>query len=157
MLSDAKIDEVQDLLREGAMSARAIAFHCRVSRDSVQRIRSGKRQPRRTPPVERDPQAAYERCGCCGGMVQKPCLICRALAAGGERGGMVAALRQQIAAGQSDPLGLDLKPQHQARYEPIHQRRVAEERQAEPFFPVYEQVDEDDAEFFADPDLPLDH
>jgi hypothetical protein len=78
MFSDAIILEIQRLLQEGELSRRAIAARLGVGRatvDSVANGRRGLRNPR--PLIERHAKQAT-RCRGCGGLVYKPCRLCRA-------------------------------------------------------------------------------
>jgi len=125
MLSDAIVEQVGAML--GWQSDREIALACHIARDSVARIRAGKWRGKRTPskPPERDPEAPYERCNVCGHRVQMPCLVCPAIAAREELIRTLGQWHRKIRAGDVEPLGLELRPDDQARYEQV--RRTAPE------------------------------
>ena len=83
MFPNAVILEIRSLLDEGEFSHRAIAEKVGVSRGVVNNIAGGRRGLRKhredyaRQNLER-PQVAPQRCQCCGGLVYKPCLLCRA-------------------------------------------------------------------------------
>ena len=84
MLSASMVAEIRGLLDEGRLSRRAIARQLGVSRGSVDSIASGRRTERDGEPNEKSLQckkrAPARRCRECGGMVNLPCLLCRARA-----------------------------------------------------------------------------
>jgi hypothetical protein len=78
MLSDEIVEEIRRLLREGRLSRRAIGERLRVSRGSVANVAKGHRSSR-TPRTLIDRHLKRpSRCPKCGGMVYKPCRLCRA-------------------------------------------------------------------------------
>jgi hypothetical protein len=83
MLSAAIVLEIRRLLDEDELSQRAIAAKLSVSRGTVSAVARGFRglgghasSPRRWYDGPHDPVPT--RCPGCGGMVYKPCLLCRA-------------------------------------------------------------------------------
>ncbi len=81
MIAPTTVIQIRQLLNEGAMSQRAIAYRTGVSRGTVQAIASGGRveQPDRHPADLYDaltPSGRPRRCPTCGGLVQMPCLLC---------------------------------------------------------------------------------
>jgi len=82
MLSPTVVHEIRRLLGQRKLSQRTIARQLGVSRGAVKAILLGKRAGATR---GRDNQAdaplcvdSLERCPGCGGMVQMPCLLCRA-------------------------------------------------------------------------------
>ncbi len=85
MLPLDKIKEVRRLLDDGGHSHRAIARRVGVSRGTVAAVASGARGMYGREPGQQHVGAdglSYlpERCAGCGGLVRKPCLLCRARA-----------------------------------------------------------------------------
>ena len=85
MLPLDKIKEVRRLLDQGVLSHRAIAERVGVSRGVVGLVASGARgiygRQKGQQYVGADGLSFIpERCSGCGGMVRKPCLLCRARA-----------------------------------------------------------------------------
>ncbi len=83
MLSLAKINEINRLLRDENLSQRKIAKLLGVSRGTVGDIASGKRglygrEPRAENSQSNEPDLMTppERCNGCGGLVYKPCMLC---------------------------------------------------------------------------------
>ena len=82
MLAPGKYREVKRLLAEDKLSHRQIGEMVGMSRTTVGAISSGKRpdyEARRLEQVGEPAEQAgpWERCGGCGGMVYKPCRLCR--------------------------------------------------------------------------------
>ena len=83
MFSDAIVLEIRRLLDEGGLSWRAIARQVGVSRGFVSNVAKGVRGVQSTPftepcPRRGDPADSLpSRCHGCGGMVYKPCRLCR--------------------------------------------------------------------------------
>ena len=81
MLSLSVVRKIDRLLQEGKLSHRKIADRLGVGRGTVSAIASGRRglygkelsskEPRSLPG-----QSPAERCGRCGYLVHKPCLVC---------------------------------------------------------------------------------
>jgi hypothetical protein len=76
MLSDAIVLETRRLLDEGQLTWRAIAERLDVSRSFVGNIATGRRTLR-TMPIEEKHDSLASRCRECGGLVYKPCRLCR--------------------------------------------------------------------------------
>lgn len=124
MLTESKVRWVRRLLAKG-LSYRAIREITGVSRDTIGKIarhqRPNCRALRRPETTEGEtPGQARPTIRCkCGFRVYPPCRICRirnAVANGGHR---------QVfgAAGSDQPIGLELHPEHQKRYEQVRARR----------------------------------
>ncbi|MBN1395699.1 MAG: helix-turn-helix domain-containing protein [Pirellulales bacterium] len=112
MLSPEIVDEVRRLLAEGVHSQRKIARLTGVSRGSVCAIANGRRTERRrcSDEDQERPSGPPRRCPGCGGMVYMPCLLCRA------REKSNVARRAFFLRRVSAPAGLELRPEHHARY-----------------------------------------
>jgi hypothetical protein len=76
MLSDAIVLEIRRLLSEGQLSWREIADRLGVSRSFVANVAGGRRALRTMPMVEKR-DSLPSRCRKCGGLVYKPCRLCR--------------------------------------------------------------------------------
>jgi len=129
MIAPKIVAEVRRLLEEKTHSQRKIARLVGVSRGTVGTIALGRRPDydlRRSLCEDEgdEPDSPPERCPGCGGMVQMPCRLCR--------------VREQIARnpraashGPIDcaltPLGLNLRPDHYARYEQVRAWRREQE------------------------------
>ncbi len=87
MLAEAVVEKIRDLLADGALSQRKIAWRLGVSRGTVNAISQGRR-PDHSPTGAAEaetfpfPQGVPRRCPGCGGMVQMPCLLCYVRALG---------------------------------------------------------------------------
>ena len=79
MLSDAIVLETRRLLDENQLTWREIADRLGVSRSFVGNVSRGRRILR-TMPIEEAQEALATRCRHCGGLVYKPCLLCRSRA-----------------------------------------------------------------------------
>lgn len=81
MYSDAIILEIRRRLEEGRLSWRAIGRQLGVSRGVVGNVAKGLRGVQTTPMVQKQESKPQEplpsRCRGCGGMVYKPCRLCR--------------------------------------------------------------------------------
>jgi len=82
MIAAEVVEQVRQLLREGAMSQRKIARRVGVSRGTVGAIPRGRTVGRRpNVPPSHDygfpHNGPVERCPGCGAMVHMPCLACR--------------------------------------------------------------------------------
>ena len=108
VLSADSVDRVERLLDEGELSQRAIARETGVSRGSVHRIKTGKRVLCRANghALLPGPSGPLGRCPGCGGMVQQPCITCRARESNAPR---------LSGDDDVDALGLHLKPDDRAR------------------------------------------
>ena len=127
MIASHLVEQVQQLLIEGKLSHRKIARLTGVSRGTIGAIALGKRRlrPRTMPLWEEEPlvpEGPPQRCPQCGAMVYMPCRLCRTHKAIATmpalRAISMARLHQAIA-----PLGLNLKPVHQERYEEVRRWR----------------------------------
>jgi len=129
MIAPPIVQEIKRLLAGGKLSQRKIARLAGVSRGTVGAIAAGKRPDRA--PLRRNgegellgPAGPLERCPGCGAMVFMPCRACRArVTAAGSPKPPAALPAVQI----DETLELQLKPQHRARYEPLHARKIQEE------------------------------
>ncbi len=125
MIAPKIIAEVRRLLAEGLLSQRRIAKAAGVSRGTVGAIASGKRpdyQMSQQPwdDLWEEPTGPPERCPSCGGMVYMPCRLCRVRQAVAED----PRLKQAQPARRADGLlQLNLRPEHQARYEEVRRWR----------------------------------
>jgi len=131
MLDPETVTEIERLLAEDQLSQRAIARQLGVSRGTVGTIAAGRRpdyeamrrsrQERETP----TPSGPLRRCPECGARVQLPCVACHVRG----RASDVPRLLQHARRLLDEPLGVNLKPQHQRRYEEIRARKQQEEAQ----------------------------
>lgn len=82
MLPTATIQEIDRLVKEGALSHRKIALRLGVSRGTISAVASGRRGLfGKEPPEVQSPRVATSpptRCRQCGYRVYLPCLICAA-------------------------------------------------------------------------------
>ncbi|MGW8256524.1 MAG: hypothetical protein ACWGMZ_03465 [Thermoguttaceae bacterium] len=127
MIAPHLVEQIEELLREGKLSHRKIARLTGVSRGTIGAIASGKRveRQRRIYPWDAEPEVPETppaRCPQCGAMVYMPCRFCRTKTAIAEkpelRAVLLARMRQPIV-----PLGMNLKPAHQQRYEEVRRWR----------------------------------
>lgn len=123
MIAAEIVAEVRRLLEETPLSHRKIARLTGVSRGLVDAVASGKRPDYETAPpsdedMEEEPAGPPSRCPSCGGMVYLPCRLCRTRSS--NIGG--PSLRSTCPT-FFEPLGLDLRPEHQARYEQVRRWR----------------------------------
>jgi hypothetical protein len=140
MIEPQLVEQVERLLAEGKLSYRKIARFTGVSRGTIGAIASGRRriQPRRMFFWEEEPtvpDVPPERCPDCGGMVYMPCRLCRTRKEMTKLSGIRALIRMN-AFQPFTPIGLNLKPVHQQRYEEVRRWRVA---LAKPVAPKREQ------------------
>jgi hypothetical protein len=117
MIRASVVQEIRRLLAEGKLSHRKIAKVVGVSRGSVSLIARGKRRdfPPRAELAPVVPAGPPERCPSCGSLVYMPCRLCHLRA-------ILARLQWAItyrSAGPPGPLALELKEEHQARYEEV--------------------------------------
>ena len=129
MIEPHLVEQVEQLLAKGKLSHRKIARFTGVSRGTIGAIATGRRciQPRPTWPWEEEPMVPDvppQRCPQCGGMVYMPCRLCRTR----KEMAKLPAIRALIRANAFQPftpIGLNLKPVHQQRYEEVRRWRVA--------------------------------
>jgi len=128
MLSPAKVAEVEQLLASGGLSQRAIARRTGVSRGTVAAIAAGTRRKKPLRPVAGPPfdiAAPLKRCPQCGGRVHLPCWACAVEAIKRSRGYRPFADRPAAAgAPAAMVVGLDLRPEHQRRYQRTRRRML---------------------------------
>jgi transcriptional regulator with XRE-family HTH domain len=119
MIAEKVVQEVRRLLVEGALSQRKIALRTGVCRGTVCAIASGRRpdyEPRESLEDEEAMVGPAVRCGKCGAMVYLPCRRCK-LEDVEARNPRVHWLPRGVDA--NERLGLDLRPEHRARYEEV--------------------------------------
>lgn len=129
MLSSETFQRIQELLARGELSQRAIARQVGVNRNTVGAIARGARpdyeamrrarRSREIPP----PDGPKRRCATCGVLVYLPCVACRVR----EELRRMAPPCDRSEPLDDDALALALRPHHQARYEQVRARRLAEE------------------------------
>lgn len=123
MIRPSVVEEIKRLLAEGRHTQREIARRTGVSRGTVGAIAAGRR-----PEYEaaRESQAADsegptgppQRCRGCGGLVYRPCRLCRVRR-------LIA--KSQVARGPAtpeEPLQLELSGGHRTRYEQVRRGRI---------------------------------
>jgi hypothetical protein len=129
MIEPQLVEQVERMLAEGKLSYRKIARFTGVSRGTIGAIASGRRriQPRRICFWEEEPvvpDVPPQRCPQCGGMVYMPCRLCRMRKEMAKLPGIRALIRAN-AFQPFTPIGLNLKPVHQQRYEEVRRWRMA--------------------------------
>ncbi len=128
MLSSAKVAEVEQLLASGGLSRRAIARRTGVSRGTVAAIAAGTRRKKPPRPIAGPPfdiGGPLRRCLQCGGRVHLPCWACAVETIKRSRGDRPFAKRPTAAgAAAAMVVGLDLRPEHQRRYQRAHRRML---------------------------------
>jgi hypothetical protein len=121
------IAEVRRLVAADKLSYRKIGRLVGVSRNTVGAIASGRRPDYEAAAARRDGEHPEEseplsRCPSCGGMVHLPCRLC------GMRELMASSrLRPPRKILAEEPLRLQLKEEHQRRYEEVRARRQGED------------------------------
>ena len=124
MIAPGVVEEVRRLLAEDKLSQRKIAQRVGICRGTVLKIAAGKRPDYHLlrPPGDESQQACGppSRCPDCGGMVYPPCRLCRARR-------LAASLRPRRFPRRAnmEPLGLQLKEEHQRRYEEVRAAHIA--------------------------------
>ena len=130
MLTESKLRWIRRLLAEG-LSYRAIREMTGVSRGAIGRIARGERpdyealgraKQEKKEGLKRTPRPI--RCPGCGYRVYPPCRICRVRKALAD--GKLREVFREV--GLEEPLGLELRPEHQKRYEEVRARRRRRER-----------------------------
>ena len=156
MIASQIVQEIRRLLAEGKLSQRKIADRTRVSRGTVAAIAGGKRTDQRPPrpagkqPIPLDTAGPLQRCPGCGGMVSKPCRLCRTLSIKANAPKLPARLRSRPVDGPlgAGALGLGLNEEHRARYQQVRARRVEAELAAlRPLNGEQPQGEDDEADF----------
>lgn len=124
MLNRYQVDKVQRLL-EQEHSQRAVARMTGISRGTVGTIANGRHAPKLKLLRDIQDEEAAEYCGpkifcrTCGYMIYEPCGVCRAREYKRDHP-QTADVDEQ----PPPPLGLELRPQHQRRYEKVRARRI---------------------------------
>jgi hypothetical protein len=141
MITPQIVTEIRRLLGEDLLSQRKIARLMGVSRSSVAAISSGKRPDydllRQSREDEwEEPTGPAVRCPECGNRVYMPCQLCRVRKRIAEKRtpratgfASVAQPRGPLAT-TLEPLGLNLRPEHFARYEEVRACRMKNEDSA---------------------------
>ena len=127
MIEPQLVEQIERLLAKGKLSYRKIARFTGVSRGTIGAIASGRRriQPRRMSFWEEEPtvpDVPPQRCPQCGGMVYMPCRLCRMRKEMAKLPDIRALIRTN-AFQPFTPIGLNLKPVHQQRYEEVRRWR----------------------------------
>ena len=115
MIAPKIIAEIRRLLAEKMHAQREIAQLTGVSRGTVRAISRGRRTDRvrlGEEELER-PAGPPRRCPGCGGKVYMPCLLCRAREEYAKNRRVIPQCRKVI---DCPPTGLELRPEHYARY-----------------------------------------
>jgi transcriptional regulator with XRE-family HTH domain len=122
MIAGRLVLETLQLLGDGQLSRRKIARTLGISEGTVRSIANNRRpcyqRLRLMEDTAETPPPPPTRCPTCGAMVYAPCLLCE--------------IQRRIAAGMRrprhhrgevfEPLGLNLRPEHQSRYELVRKR-----------------------------------
>ena len=132
MLTIEQIEHVRRLLSE-RRSQREIHLLTKLARGTIARIAHGRRPAceaiggMRREPTRTRPRGPRRRCPGCGHLVRLPCRICRA-----RRWKLISLVWNgpEPVPDLEEPLGLELEPEDQARYEEILARRGLALRQA---------------------------
>jgi hypothetical protein len=125
MIAPKTVTEVRRLLAEGVLSQRKIAGLTGVSRGTVGAIASGARPDYAAlrPPGDgewEESAGPAVRCPGCGGMVYLPCRLCHVRTAIAKT---PRPATPGLAISSGEPLKLDLRPDHRARYEEVRAGR----------------------------------
>jgi len=116
MLSEDKVQEIEQLLLDGKLSQRRIAKMTGASRGSVNAIATGTRKLQGPKPVDDRPvpSGPFVRCPVCGSNTQLPCMTCFV------RHERRTSPEYWISeAGVSPSIGLELKTRHEERYQEV--------------------------------------
>ena len=116
MIAPKIVADVRRLLAEGTHSQRKIARLTGISRGTVGAIASGRRTDYDNSgngDLE-EPSGPPERCPGCGGMVYMPCLLCQARNESAEN-----PRRSAYSSVAPVRAGLELRPEHHARYRQV--------------------------------------
>ncbi len=118
MIATKIVADVRRLLAEGTHSQRKIARLTGISRGTVGAIVSGRRPDYDNSDNgdQEEPPGPPKRCPGCGGMVYMPCLLCLAKE--------VSAKNRRVSprsrgVGAPVEVGLELRPEHHARYRQV--------------------------------------
>ena len=120
MIEPWVVEEIRWLLTQKSWKYGEIARATGVCRATVGRIarREGPYADPPEPPAEAEPVGPPVRCKGCGGLVYMPCLLCR-LRRWIARRRQAKKAQPEAGADAGGLLGLDLKPEHRARYEEV--------------------------------------
>ncbi len=119
MIAPSVIHEIQRLLDEGQHSRREIAAFAGVARSTVTAVADGERRvdDYLDQAPEREELGAARKCPSCGGTVRMPCKLCQ------TRELIIGKKLRQHQPVVDGPIGLNLKPEHQARYAEVRRWR----------------------------------
>ncbi len=119
MLAPSVIHEIKRLLKEGQHSRRGIAALTGVAPATVTAVAGGVRQvdDYLDRVLEREELGAARKCPSCGGTVCMPCKLCQ------TRELMTSKQFRRYTPIVDTPIGLNLKPEHQARYAEVRRWR----------------------------------
>jgi transcriptional regulator with XRE-family HTH domain len=139
MIAPQVVADVRRLLTEERLSQRKVARLTGVSRSTIAAIVSGKRpdyellQQLREADWE-EPAGPAVRCPGCGHRVYMPCQLCRLrerLAEKRRGTGVASAIQPHRPLAETfEPLGVDLRAEHRARYEEVRAWRIKAEQLA---------------------------
>jgi hypothetical protein len=120
MLTQEKAEKIMRLLKRGKASQREIARRLGVSRATVERIawpKPAEPPGDNAPPDDCDVELPPpRRCRTCGGLVHGECRLCRV------RRLVADGCIDPPSAAPGDPVRLELKEKHQARYAEVRER-----------------------------------
>jgi hypothetical protein len=121
MIPHATVTEIRRLLAETSLSQRKIAALAGVSRGTVSAINAGKPFDSDMPPGEdwEEPTGPAVRCPGCGGLVYMPCQLCRMRKLIANSAGRTPQDRTAPRRDAFEPIDMDLRPDHRARYEEV--------------------------------------
>jgi hypothetical protein len=124
LIANSRIAEIELLLLAGN-SQRSVARITGVSRGVVRAVFYGHRRRPDADNALLGGQGPVARCRTCGALATMPCIACR------DRNGLKKTTRKFL--GQSDDLQLDLelKPDHQARYDEVRAAKTKRDRDYE--------------------------
>lgn len=134
MIAPQLVADVRRLLIEERLSQRKVARLTGVSRSTIAAIATGKRpdyellQRLRETDWE-EPTGPAARCPGCGHRVYIPCQLCRLRERLAERhaSGFARATPPHRPVETVEPLGMNLRPEHHARYEEVRAWRIKAE------------------------------
>ena len=120
MIAPFLVAQIRRLLAEEKLSQRKIALLVGVARNTVDAIASGKHHNPDAvgPDDDGEPRELPQRCPQCGGLVYPPCRLCRM-----RRLSRFRRLPAQSDACNDAPIDLQLKQEHQRRYEEVRANR----------------------------------
>jgi len=135
MLTQDQVDEVKRLLATNKYSQRNIAAMTGISRGTVAAIANETRHiyQRGPNPDQWEPEGPIKRCPRCGGRTRLPCRLCRVRDEVAKRGRVDWGTFRQ-----PTQFELQLRPQHDRRYQKIRRWRELKRR---PFNPEFDDLD----------------